>query len=647
MNSSNQSNNNDGNSNIWRKRLRSFPNNTKINETVPEKKAKKSDHPKDVTDSNVIPDIKCDNNDVNGEILESIMKDFYKDYNCRNNEETGDDKKQPLTSDALKQLEKDTNESIGSSNDSDSDNATSETIESEERSIDSSEPNSEDADFIVTDDVENEDKEENDEDDQDENILAALIKAFFGDAKKKCDKIEVLDKLQEILMKRMIDKNDIINLNISDEEKASLIEKYISHVATLNIPDFIQERNKLQKEIQEYKKTDASEKKKYEDVKSRLNNLQNKNISLERKILELDVDDISKKVIYEKYKQMNAMGSKSDSRAKLKEWINNALKIPYNKICKLNSDGKTPSQFLQHVKEALDESLYGMKSAKEELLMILNNKLRNPESFKNTIALVGPPGTGKTALLIALCKSLNLPYYQISLGGKHDVSFFVGHSYTYEGSQPGQIVTALQQMECKNGILFFDEFDKIGERDGKKGVSDLLLHITDFTQNNKFSDEYISDIPIDLSKIWFVFSLNNIDKVDPILRNRMTFINVPSYSNEEKLTIIKNYIVPKCVKQFTFDSKDIEFTDDVINYMILKTQKEDGVREVERTVGEIFKRVNLLRTLHESNESNTSKLTVSFDIPDFKIPFKPTIEQISLLMNETKKDDAAPSFMYI
>ena len=101
----------------------------------------------------------------------------------------------------------------------------------------------------------------------------------------------------------------------------------------------------------------------------------------------------------------------------------------------------TIAKYLCHVKEVLDNNLYGMKNAKEELLMILNNKLRNPESFNNTLAFVGSPGTGKTALILALCKALDLPFSQISLGGKTDVSYFLGHSYTYIGSRPGSIVT--------------------------------------------------------------------------------------------------------------------------------------------------------------------------------------------------------------
>jgi ATP-dependent Lon protease len=496
-----------------------------------------------------------------------------------------------------------------------------------------------DSDFVV-DDISNVNEQN-----ENNNILESLIHDYFKIAKEKCNNKEYLDKLEKIMMDRMVDIKDIHELKISDEEKADLIEKYLSNITNMNIEEFIEERGKLKKTICNLQKQDINEKKKYDEIKDNLDKIHNCNMSLEKKILDLDIDNFGKKIIYEKFKQLEILGKRTDTRAKLQEWINHAIRIPYNVIKTIDLEGKTIGEYLSHVKQKLDDSLYGMNKAKEELLMILNNKLRNPESFKNTLAFVGSPGTGKTALIIALCDALKLPYYQISLGGKHDASFFLGHSYTYEGSQPGQIVSALQKMQCKNGILFFDEFDKIGAHDGKKGVSDLLLHITDFTQNNKFNDEYIADVSIDLSKIWFMFSLNKIENVDPILRNRMTFINVPSYNDDEKKIIVKNYIIPKCIKQFTFNSNDIIISDDIISYIITKTESEEGVRENERTIIEIFKRLNILRTIYDNKTEPTIKM--SFDIPEFKLPLVLTKKHIDILMITQKKNDIMDNMLYM
>jgi len=475
-------------------------------------------------------------------------------------------------------------------------------------------------------------------------ILEALVNKFFEYVKDKYPRQDNFNEIKKILLERMVKIEEIHDLeNITDMEKADLVEKFLKCVTNADLEGFIHERNDLKKLISGYRTVDLEERKKFENIKNELECSRGDSLSLEKRILLLDLDTASKKIIYDKYKQLTMMSSGSDSYAKLKEWIEHVVRIPFNIIHPINDNDMPIRRYLLHVKKVLDENLFGMVKAKEELLMILNNKLRDPESFKNTIAFVGPPGTGKTALVLALCKALNLPYNQISLGGKHDSSFFLGHSYTYEGSQPGQLVTSLQKMGCKNGILFFDEFDKLEDREGRKGVSDLLLHVTDFTQNDKFTDEYVASIPIDLSKLWFIFSLNDVNKIDPILRNRMKFINVPSYNDEEKKTIVSDYIIPKFNKQYKFNSTDIVFTDEIIKYIIKKTKKEDGVREIERNLNSIYVKVNLLRSIYDEVDDgeviDAKTLGITFDIENFKLPFQLTTENIDNLIKEEKKDD--------
>jgi ATP-dependent Lon protease len=507
---------------------------------------------------------------------------------------------------------------------------------------------SEDDDFVVADedvseDIESSsDEEEEEEEDGSDNILELLIKKVFDVAGKKYAKDDKFMKIKEILIKRMVTLDDLHDLeNVTDDEKASLVEKYLSYATTQNIEELVHARDDLKNLIRNYSCSDLKEREQFEETKKQLENCKEDILSLEKRVLLTNLELPYKKIIYNKYKQLASMPTGTDTYAKLKEWIENAIRIPYNTMCPIKPDDISIGKYLKHIETTLNENLFGMKEAKEELLMILNNKLRNPESFKNTIALVGPPGTGKTALVMALCKALSLPFSQISLGGKHDASFFLGHSYTYEGSRPGQIVSSLQQMECKNGILFFDEFDKLEERNGVKGVSHLLLHITDFTQNDHFNDEYIADIPIDLSKLWYIFSLNDVESVDPILRNRMTFIHVSGYSEKEKVQIMSDYIVPKCMKSFQFNSDDITFTPEVIKYIIQKTSKEDGVREIERSVMEIFKKINLLRTIYsemEEADNGEPPIAISFNIKGFKLPLTLTRDHIDILLKEEKRE---------
>lgn len=498
-----------------------------------------------------------------------------------------------------------------------------------------------------TEDDEEEEEEDGHKQDFDTSPLERVIIKLFAEKETKYPNSEKITKLKKMLMDRMVKFDNIYNIpNITDDDKTNLMEKYIQCITNGDVESFIRERNELSRMIENYKKSNLQERIHYDVIKKRLEESTDTTLSIEKKILDLDIIDKYKKIIYNKYKQLVSMSYGSDSHAKLKEWIEHTIKIPYNILHTPTISDKPVIDQLEHVKKTLDENLFGMKEAKESLLMVLNNKLRNPDSFKNTLAFVGPPGTGKTALILALCKALGMPFHQISLGGKHDSSFFIGHSYTYEGSKPGQLVTALQQMGCKNGILFFDEFDKLDEREGKSNVSNLLLHVTDFTQNNNFYDEYVADIPIDLSRLWFIFSLNDMHKVDPILRNRITPIYVPGYSDIEKEQIIRDYILPKLDKQFGFNKRDIIIESSIIHHIIKKTPKEEGVREVERSMGLLYQKLNLLRTIHNGTASQT--LGIDFDISEFKLPLTLTEKQVSMLLEGNKKEkDDSFSLLYM
>lgn len=517
-------------------------------------------------------------------------------------------------------------------------------------------------DFIVQDELESEDSDyedekesigaldENGEGDVNMSILEVLITKLFDSMADKYKGDKRFESIKGILLKRMVKVEDIHALeNATEEDKANLIEKYISCITTMGIEDFIKERDELKRLIGNYKSANAEDRKRVEEQRKQLENCKEDAMTLERKVLNMNISEEHKKIVYSKYKQLVSMHKGTDSYAKLKEWIDNVVNIPFGVFHPVKPDDVSIMRYLTKVKKSLDENLYGMKKAKEELLMILNNKLRNPNSH-NVTCLYGLPGTGKTALVIALCKALDLPYSQVSLGGMADRSVLVGHSYTYEGACPGRIVTSLQLSKCMNPVMFFDEADKMSERHGTNEISNLLLHTIDPSQNFSYHDEYLADIPIDLSKIWTIFSLNDKEKLDPILRNRMTFIHVPGYTNAEKEDIIKNYIIPKYIKQFDFKETDLTFTNDIVKYIIKQTKQEEGVREIEHNMAEIFKRVNLLRSLHDEDEMDCSEV-VSFEIPCFKLPFTFKEAHIDTLLLEDEKDNdkkrMKESMMYV
>jgi|APSaa5957512622_1039677.scaffolds.fasta_scaffold30772_1 ATP-dependent Lon protease len=450
------------------------------------------------------------------------------------------------------------------------------------------------------------------------------------------------EKVTNILAKKDITTKTILELsNITDDERSELMEKLLilMELEETDFREYISYRNELIKQIHSYQKNniDIETRNKIQEIKNRLEKYNYTDIDIEQKILTLQVeDDYYIKYIYDKYKMLKDMNPSDNEYYKLKEWVENVVSVPFDGIKMLkiheNNSYKNPdllAGYLKHVMDTLDKHLYGMNKSKEELLFMLNHKIKNPDSQHNILALVGPPGTGKTALILALCEALELPSFQISLGGENDASSLKGHSYTYEGARPGQIVTALQKMKCKNGIIYLDEFDKLQKSEHSKEVMGALLHILDFTQNKKFRDRYLPELPIDLSNIWFILSLNDIDHIDPVLRNRIEFIMVNDYTIDEKQEIVKNYLIPKISKEFNFSKTDFTIDDIIITHLINITEKKEGIRDLERNIRSIFRKLDMLKTIHASTK-HIFKL--SFDVKHFKIPVTITAKIIDVLL---------------
>lgn len=240
---------------------------------------------------------------------------------------------------------------------------------------------------------------------------------------------------------------------------------------------------------------------------------------------------------------------------------------------------------------------------------------------------------------------IQIPFHSISLGGCRDANVLNGMDYCYVGSHPGAIARALKSMGCANGLLYLDEIDKIGSTSRSEEVSASFLSILDESQNTSFEDNYLFDLKLNLSKLFIIGSVNDANKIDPILRNRMKIIKLPSPTEKDKIEIVKNHFIPKYMKEYGIKEGEIIFSEDIIKYLILKTTKEPGVRELKRNTEHIISRFNLLRKTHIKRRSKKRKvddskeLKFSFSIPDFCVPLELDEGIVDKFMAKSKQED--------
>lgn len=463
---------------------------------------------------------------------------------------------------------------------------------------------------------------------------------ILGNKSKKENKemTTLFNKIKLKLYDKTVTIDNILGLkNVSELDKVKLVEKYcIMKNNEENLEEYIKYRDILKEEINKIQSMTPSEILNKEILDNEIKKLESVNkiaMDLKQKIITSDFNDQYKSIIYNKYKMLEDMSPQDAEYIKLKTWILTILNIPFKK--KIDLQITSTNEFLKHIKIKLDNELYGMKNVKEELMLQIINRFIKKRKSEQILSLVGSAGVGKTKIIHMMAESLNLPFYHISLGGVKDGSFLDGFSNTYVGSKQGVIVDALIKMNCCNGIIFFDEIDKISESIEGLEVVNQLIHILDHTQNNMFYDKFICDIPIDLSNIWFICSLNNIDIINPILRNRLYVIDVEGYGTTQKVEIAKNIIIPKKCSEFGLEDQLI-MDDTIIEYIVLKSPKSyKGVRELKRNIDTICKRIDILRTSIDEY-GNYGVLDWSFKIENLKFPLKLTKKHIDILLNDVK-----------
>jgi hypothetical protein len=368
-------------------------------------------------------------------------------------------------------------------------------------------------------------------------------------------------------------------------------------------------------------------------------------IPLKFKILEkVSMKPELNRIAMAKYNALCNIDPSSTEYYKVSHWINGFTGMPlgiYRDLpVKLEDGPEKCHEFMGKVHKSLEAAIYGHNDPKLQIMQFVSSWIANPKANGNVLSIHGPPGVGKTSLIKeGVAKALDRPFHFISLGGATDASFLDGHSYTYEGSTWGKIVDCLIQSKCMNPILYFDELDKVSETPKGDEIMNILIHLTDQSQNDRFQDKYFTGIDLDLSRCLFIFSHNNHEKVNPILRDRMYNIEVKGFSLKEKMLIAEDYLLPAALKESGLHEK-ITISKEILQHVIENfTGGESGVRELKRCIQTIVSKINLLRFYNNPKQ-------VPFAIEGFSLPFTLKKSHVELFLKKKGPDDESYRHMY-
>jgi ATP-dependent Lon protease len=305
---------------------------------------------------------------------------------------------------------------------------------------------------------------------------------------------------------------------------------------------------------------------------------------LRERLAKADLPDEVRKEAERELGRMEKLPAMAPDYHVIRTYLDFILELPWRKSSEDRLD-------LMEARKVLDEDHYGLEDVKERILEFLAVRKLRPDSKSPILCFVGAPGVGKTSLGRSIARAMGRKFERLSLGGIRDEAELRGHRRTYVGAMPGRIIQEIRRAGVNNPVMMLDEIDKLGA-DYRGDPAAALLEVLDPEQNNTFTDHYL-DLPFDLSKVFFIGTANQLGPIPPPLRDRMEVIQLAGYSDREKLQIAKRYLAPRQIRENGLTAEQIEITDEAIKLIAARYTREAGVRQLERNLGRVARKVAL------------------------------------------------------
>jgi ATP-dependent Lon protease len=505
----------------------------------------------------------------------------------------------------------------------------SEELESEE-SEESEEEESEESEYSEDDDAEAEEEEEDEEAEEEEEDQEE-------DQEEDEEEQELATDIQSFIMALRKSSDTMVPKKYNMKKEPEMVQRFVTLLTTPV------EENTIDTQITQFKSLMEDKQQEMIQALEHRPTMNNNGLGLMLNLLTLKLPADIQAMILAKYYSLQTLDTSSNEYFKLRAWLDKVVSIPfgtYKEIPVSLEDGpERCGAFMSAARQCLNDAVFGQDESKLQILQFISTKIANPQSRGLCLLLVGPPGVGKTSLIKnGIAKALGWPFQFISLGGDSDASTYTGHQLVYESSHCGKIVNSLIASKSMSTVLMFDEVDKISQTPKGEEVMNLMIHLTDPVQNSDFEDKYLSGIPIDLSKVMFVFSANDLSKIDRVLLDRMTVIELKGYDLKQKTAIAEHYLLPSALREVNLVDK-VEVPNEILMTLIEDYAKEEkGVRELKRSIEQITQKINMLRMYNSPD--------LPFYMKDFALPFLVKKDHVKLFLKK-KEVDGPPPFMYM